>query len=217
LQDGECQEEGQEEEPASPIAPSCAAPRLTLPPPPSPLLVQPWMQLLDASSGCCRLFGQKPCRVSEEELRKKRKKEKAYTCEGAQQEDLQQTINTVMENGTAISEHLYDVFYGRMCGGLLTEASGSDPKSYHHTDSAHGRISHDVQGFPSRPQEVQLVGQGPSSPGHCHQHDKAQKSSVKLGKKLKSYIDFSYKKKYSTTQSDEEPKPITCSLFYRDI
>jgi hypothetical protein len=31
-----------------------------------------------------------------------------------------------MENGTAIIEHLYDVFYGRTCGGLLTEASGSD-------------------------------------------------------------------------------------------
>ncbi len=32
-----------------------------------------------------------------------------------------------MENGTAIIEHLYDVFYGRTCGGFLTEASGSDP------------------------------------------------------------------------------------------
>ena len=47
--------------------------------------------------------------------------------EGAEQEDFQENINSLSENATAIMEHLYDVFYGRTCGGILTEASGSDP------------------------------------------------------------------------------------------
>jgi hypothetical protein len=46
--------------------------------------------------------------------------------DGAEQEDFQQNINSLSENATAIIEHLYDVFYGRMCGGLLTQISGSD-------------------------------------------------------------------------------------------
>ena len=32
----------------------------------------------------------------------------------------------VMENATAITEYLYDVFYDRACGGVLTSISGSD-------------------------------------------------------------------------------------------
>jgi hypothetical protein len=46
---------------------------------------------------------------------------------GAEQEDFQENINSLSENATAIMEHLYDVFYGRTCGGILTESSGSDP------------------------------------------------------------------------------------------
>ncbi len=38
----------------------------------------------------------------------------------------EQNINSLSENATAIIEHLYDVFYGRTCGGLLTQISGSD-------------------------------------------------------------------------------------------
>jgi len=38
----------------------------------------------------------------------------------------EQNINSLSENATAIIEHLYDVFYGRTCGGLLTQISGSN-------------------------------------------------------------------------------------------
>jgi hypothetical protein len=58
---------------------------------------------------------------SEKELRKKRKK-KAFTSR-----ELNRRTSNKHKFGTAIIEHLYDVFYGRTCGGLLTEASGSDP------------------------------------------------------------------------------------------
>jgi hypothetical protein len=65
------------------------------------------------------LRGGAPEQAEEEE-------EKTYL-EGAEQEDFQENINSLSENATAIMEHLYDVFYGRTCGGILTEASGSDP------------------------------------------------------------------------------------------
>ncbi len=46
--------------------------------------------------------------------------------EGAEREEFQQNLDMVMENATVITECLYDVFYDRACGGVLTSISGSD-------------------------------------------------------------------------------------------
>jgi hypothetical protein len=64
------------------------------------------------------LRGGAPEQAEEEE-------EKTYL-EGAEQEDFQEIINSLSKHATAIMEHLYDVFHGRTCGGILAEISGND-------------------------------------------------------------------------------------------
>jgi hypothetical protein len=96
--------------------------------------------------------------------------------EGAEQEDFQQNINSVSENATPIIEHLYDVFYGRTCGGVLTHNSGNDTN---HTVT----LIANVAGYVTMFKDFLAINKKSGwwvndlfSPGHCQQHGQSRKS-----------------------------------------